>query len=69
MWVLRGQIGQNQREVFVKLYSTVGGWDAHIATKPTGNHTETIGAEVEFPGEFTSLTTVTIKSILPWLHN
>lgn len=65
--VLRGPIGQNQGEVFVKLCSTVGGIYEHIATKPTDTCTETVGAKVELPPEFLILATMTIRLIFPWL--
>lgn len=61
--VLRGPIGQNQGEVFVKLCSTVGGIYEHIATKPTETCTETVAAKVEFPPEFLILATMTIRLI------
>ena len=64
MQVLRGQIGQNQGEVFVKLCSTVIGW-SHSITNLKETSTETVRAKEKLPWEILSMATMTSDFLSP----
>lgn len=66
MGVLQGQIGWNQGEVFVKHCITVGGIQAQCF-KTLESSTEIAGAKVEFPCEFFSLVTMTVRLVFPYV--